>query len=76
MEIENLSKIMYFMYFLYCIFSSKSIFSVLVKLRSQLLSITIWLTFVLYSNIFQLYIELKGLALREVQYVITSNFPT
>ena len=33
MEIENLSKIMYFMYFLHCIFSSKSIFSVLVKLR-------------------------------------------
>ena len=31
MEIENLSKIMYFMYFLHCIFSSKSIFSVLVK---------------------------------------------
>ena len=26
MEIENLSKIMYFMYFLHCIFSSKSIF--------------------------------------------------
>ena len=25
MEIENLSKIMYFMYFLLCIFSSKSI---------------------------------------------------
>ena len=24
----------------------------------------------------QLYIELTGLALREVQYVITSNFPT
>ena len=24
MEIENLSKIMYFMYFLHCIFSSKS----------------------------------------------------
>ena len=76
MEIENLSKIMYFMYFLHCIFSSKSIFSVLVKLRQQYLSITIWLTFVLYSNIFQLYIELTGLALREVQYVITSNFPT
>ena len=73
MEIENLSKIMFFMYFLRCIFSSKSIFSVLVKLR---LSITIWLTFVLYSNIFQLYIEFTGLALREVQYVITSNFPT
>ena len=36
---------------------------------------TIWLTFVLYSNIFfQFYIELTGL--REVQYVITSNFPT
>ena len=31
--LENLSKIMYFMYFLHCIFSSKSIFSVLVKLR-------------------------------------------
>ena len=34
------------------------------------------MTFVLYSNIFHLYIELTGLAEREVQYVITSNFPT
>ena len=76
MEIENLSKITYFYVFssLYIFF--KKHFLSTGEIKIAVISITIWLTFLLYSKIFQLYIELTGLALREVQYMITSNFPT
>ena len=74
-ETENVNKIIYFLHY---IFSSISIFSVLVELDSKKFSITIWLTYNLYFNTFQLYIELTEAfdkVLREIQWVLTSKFP-
>ena len=74
-ETENVNKIIYFLHY---IFSSISIFSVLVELDSKKFSITIWLTYNLYFNTFQLYIELTEVfdkVLREIQWVLTSKFP-